>query len=138
MAATACAPAAHRVAIVVPSSTTSSSTSTTMTAVAPPTTTTTIQPSSPGRHPTSRPVIVARTAAPAGSCWASIRRRESGGNYSTNTGNGYYGAYQFDLQTWRGVGGTGLPSNASPAEQDRRALMLYKLRRWAPWGGCPR
>lgn len=62
-----------------------------------------------------------------------IRLRESGGNYAINTGNGYYGAYQFSLGTWRGVGGTGLPSEASPAEQDMRAQMLYDRRGCNPW-----
>lgn len=65
-----------------------------------------------------------------------ITQCESGGNYGTNTGNGYYGAYQFDLQTWRSVGGYGLPSNASPAEQDRRAAMLYSRRGASPWPVC--
>jgi LysM repeat protein len=64
---------------------------------------------------------------------ARIRMRESGGNYATNTGNGYYGAYQFSLGTWRGVGGSGLPSEASPAEQDMRAQMLYNARGCSPW-----
>ena len=66
--------------------------------------------------------------------WAAgVRQREAGGNYATNTGNGYYGAYQFNLGTWRGVGGTGLPSDASPAEQDMRAQMLYNQRGCSPW-----
>jgi LysM repeat protein len=64
---------------------------------------------------------------------ARVRMRESGGNYADNTGNGYYGAYQFSLGTWQGVGGSGLPSNASPAEQDMRAQMLYNERGCAPW-----
>jgi LysM repeat protein len=64
---------------------------------------------------------------------ARIRARESGGNYATNTGNGYYGAYQFSAGTWRGVGGAGLPSQASPAEQDMRARMLYERRGCSPW-----
>jgi LysM repeat protein len=64
---------------------------------------------------------------------ARIRSRESGGNYADNTGNGYYGAYQFSLGTWESVGGSGLPSNASPAEQDMRAQMLYNERGCSPW-----
>lgn len=80
-----------------------------------------------------------RAAAPAnyadgaGGLLARIRAREAGGNYATNTGNGYYGAYQFSLGTWRGVGGTGLPSDASPAEQDMRAQMLISARGCSPW-----
>jgi LysM repeat protein len=72
-------------------------------------------------------------AAGAPGILARVRMRESGGNYADNTGNGYYGAYQFSLGTWRGVGGSGLPSNASPAEQDMRAQMLYNERGCSPW-----
>jgi LysM repeat protein len=74
-----------------------------------------------------------RVVPTGGDVFARIRAKESGGNYSTNTGNGYYGAYQFSLGTWRGVGGTGLPSDASPAEQDMRAQMLYNQRGCSPW-----
>lgn len=82
---------------------------------------------------TYKPAASRRVAAPSGDIFARIRAKESGGNYSTNTGNGYYGAYQFDLGTWRGVGGSGLPSNASPEEQDMRAKMLYDRRGCSPW-----
>ncbi|MEP7179597.1 MAG: transglycosylase family protein, partial [Pseudonocardiales bacterium] len=54
-------------------------------------------------------------------------------NYAINTGNNHYGAYQFDLSTWRSVGGTGFPNRASAAEQDARALILYRQRGWQPW-----
>jgi len=37
--------------------------------------------------------------------------------------------------SWRAVGGTGDPADASPAEQDMRALMLYQRAGFAPWGG---
>jgi Transglycosylase-like domain len=67
---------------------------------------------------------------------AAIRACESGGNYATNTGNGYYGAYQFNLDAWALVGGTGLPSDASPAEQDYRAALLYRRMGPGPWPVC--
>jgi peptidoglycan hydrolase-like protein with peptidoglycan-binding domain len=73
------------------------------------------------------------SADPSANDWYRLRMCESSNNYSINTGNGYYGAYQFDLPTWRSVGGSGLPSNASKAEQDMRALMLYHQRGWQPW-----
>lgn len=69
---------------------------------------------------------------------SSIRSCESGGNYSTNTGNGFSGAYQFDDQTWHSVGGSGSAWQASPAEQDQRAAMLYSQRGGAPWPVCSR
>ncbi len=84
-------------------------------------------------HTVNHPAAPANYSAGAGGVLARIRARESGGNYATNTGNGYYGAYQFSLGTWQGVGGTGLPSNASPAEQDMRAQMLFDRRGCSPW-----
>lgn len=70
--------------------------------------------------------------------WKALAKCESGGNASTNTGNGYYGLYQFDLRTWRGVGGSGLPSDASASEQTYRAYKLYKDRGAQPWPVCGR
>jgi len=60
------------------------------------------------------------------------RQRESGGNYAPTPATATTAAYQFNLGTWRGVGGTGLPSDASPAEQDMRAQMLYNQTRLQP------
>jgi hypothetical protein len=72
-------------------------------------------------------------ADPSANDWYRLRMCESSNNYSINTGNGHYGAYQFDVSTWRSVGGVGLPSAATPAEQDKRALLLYRSRGWQPW-----
>ena len=66
--------------------------------------------------------------------WAAIAQCESGGNPSINTGNGYYGMYQFSLPTWRSVGGSGLPSDASVEEQTMRARMLQQRSGWGQWG----
>jgi hypothetical protein len=66
---------------------------------------------------------------------ACIRAHE--GWWTANTGNGYYGAYQFLLSTWRAVGGPGYPHQASPREQTYRAWLVWNLngRRWAgQWG----
>lgn len=80
-------------------------------------------------------VVSAAPAAadPSANAWKQLRICESSDNYTINTGNGYYGAYQFDLGTWRSVGGTGYPHEATPAEQDYRALRLYRMRGWQPW-----
>ncbi|HTO01743.1 MAG TPA: transglycosylase family protein, partial [Microthrixaceae bacterium] len=70
---------------------------------------------------------------------ARIRRCESGGNYSIVSSSGRYrGAYQFDYRTWAGVGGSGDPAAASPAEQDYRALLLLRQRGTRPWPVCGR
>lgn len=63
---------------------------------------------------------------------ACIRAHESNGNYRATNGI-YRGAYQFDQQTWESVGGTGDPVDASPAEQDHRAALLYQSRGGQPW-----
>jgi peptidoglycan hydrolase-like protein with peptidoglycan-binding domain len=80
-------------------------------------------------------VLSASTAQadPSSTDWYRLRMCESSNNYSINTGNGYYGAYQFDLATWRSVGGSGYPYQASAGEQDARALILYRERGWQPW-----
>ena len=85
------------------------------------------------------PVAPAATQSPrAGGTLQAIAACESGGNYSTNTGNGFYGAYQFTQSTWASVGGSGNPAAASPAEQDRRAAMLYAREGASPWPVCGR
>lgn len=67
---------------------------------------------------------------------ACIRNAESGGDYSAvNAGSGAGGAYQFMPSTWAALGGSGLPENAPPAEQDAMAMKLYEERGWEPWSG---
>jgi hypothetical protein len=80
----------------------------------------------------------AATAAPAtpGHLQA-IAACESGGNPSAVDASGTYrGKYQFDLQTWQAVGGSGDPASASEAEQDRRAAILYARSGSTPWPVC--
>jgi hypothetical protein len=78
---------------------------------------------------------VAPKASPA---MQAIAACESGGNPAADTGNGFYGKYQFTLQTWASVGGSGNPAQASEAEQDRRAAALYAREGASPWPVCGR
>ncbi len=88
--------------------------------------------------PSAQPGLGNPTAAESATL-ARIRQCESRGNYSIVSASGRYrGAYQFDFTTWRGVGGTGDPAAASPAEQDYRALLLLRLRGTRPWPICGR
>jgi hypothetical protein len=80
----------------------------------------------------------AASASAPGSDWDRLAACESGGNWSINTGNGYYGGLQFNLATWRSVGGSGLPSQASRSEQIRRGNLLHDSRGWQPWPSCSR
>lgn len=69
--------------------------------------------------------------------WSALAACESGGNPGIVSANGmYHGLYQFDVQTWRSVGGSGLPSQASAAEQTKRAQILYNQRGSSPWPVC--
>jgi len=82
----------------------------------------------------SSPAAPAAVSGDDAAIWAAIAQCESGGNPSINTGNGYYGMYQFSLPTWRSVGGSGLPSDASVEEQTMRARMLQQRSGWGQWG----
>ncbi|MGH9066746.1 MAG: transglycosylase family protein [Acidimicrobiales bacterium] len=72
----------------------------------------------------------------SGSVWQALANCESGGNYATDTGNGYYGAYQFSAATWHSLGYAGLPSQASPAVQDQAAARLQARSGWDQWPAC--
>ncbi len=78
------------------------------------------------------------TTAPvaSGSVWDRLAQCESGGNWSINSGNGYYGGLQFMPSSWRAVGGTGLPSEASREEQITRAEQLRAIQGWGAWPAC--
>jgi peptidoglycan hydrolase-like protein with peptidoglycan-binding domain len=70
--------------------------------------------------------------------WVDLAQCESGGNWSTNTGNGYYGGLQFALSSWRAVGGTGYPHQAPAVEQMARAEALLDVQGWGAWPDCAR
>lgn len=68
------------------------------------------------------------------SALAKLRSCE-GGYGSWNSAGPYYGAYQFDQGTWRGVSSAPYGS-ATPAQQDAAARALYERRGWSPWPVC--
>jgi hypothetical protein len=70
--------------------------------------------------------------------WDALAQCEAGGNWSTNTGNGYYGGLQFSLGTWQSVGGTGLPSDASRETQILMGQRLQARSGWGSWPACSR
>ncbi len=87
--------------------------------------------------PTPAPVLpVLPNATPTTGAWAELRQCESGDNYAIDTGNGYYGAYQFSAATWHGLGYPGLPNQASPAVQDQAAEQLQARSGWGQWPEC--
>ena len=68
--------------------------------------------------------------------WGRLAQCESGGNPKTNTGNGFYGMYQFTLSTWQSLGGTGYPHEADAATQTAMAKKLQAQAGWGQWPGC--
>jgi len=79
------------------------------------------------------------SAAPrvaSGGVWDRIAACESGGNWSINTGNGFYGGLQFTLSTWRAYGGSGMPNHASRAAQIAVAKRVQAAQGWGAWPAC--
>jgi hypothetical protein len=68
--------------------------------------------------------------------WDRLAACESKGNWSLDTGNGYYGGLQFSQGAWESVGGTGNPAHASREEQISRGRILQEKRGWGAWGIC--
>ncbi|MGO1696410.1 MAG: transglycosylase family protein [Arthrobacter sp.] len=71
--------------------------------------------------------------------WKALAQCESGGNWSINTGNGYYGGLQFNQSSWLGAGGgkyAALPHQATPAQQVAVAEKLRGNGGWGHWPAC--
>jgi uncharacterized protein YabE (DUF348 family) len=68
--------------------------------------------------------------------WAALAKCESGGNPKAYNAAGYYGLYQFSIPTWRAMGGSGKPSDASASEQTARAQKLYAASGRGQWPVC--
>ncbi|MGO1524250.1 MAG: transglycosylase family protein, partial [Nesterenkonia sp.] len=81
-------------------------------------------------------MVAQAPVASASSDWDRLAECESGGDWSINTGNGYYGGLQFSQQSWNAAGGSGSPANASKAEQIRVAENLQSMQGWGAWPSC--
>jgi hypothetical protein len=78
----------------------------------------------------------AATAATPTSTWDALAQCESGGNWSTNTGNGFSGGLQFTSSTWQAYGGTGSPADASREQQIAVAERVQASQGWGAWPSC--
>ncbi|WP_307846443.1 ubiquitin-like domain-containing protein [Actinospica durhamensis] len=91
------------------------------------------------RQPVDEVLAVGTKALPTDAAdlnWAGVANCESGGNPAENTGNGFYGMYQFSESTWLSLGGTGYPYQASAAEQTDLAILLYERSGAGQWPVC--
>src|SRR5947209_15945746 len=82
--------------------------------------------------------VTSASAAPA-STWDRLAGCESGGRWSINTGNGFYGGLQFTASTWRGFGGTAYAPRAdlaTRAQQIAIAERVLRVQGWKAWPAC--
>ncbi|WKX20570.1 MULTISPECIES: resuscitation-promoting factor protein RpfA [unclassified Streptomyces] len=74
------------------------------------------------------PLMAAGNASAAtASEWDAVAQCESGGNWSINTGNGYYGGLQFSASTWAAYGGTQYASTADQASKAQQIEIAEKV-----------
>ncbi|MHA5049524.1 transglycosylase family protein [Streptomyces sp. SD15] len=74
------------------------------------------------------PLMAAGNASAAtDSEWDAVAQCEAGGNWSINTGNGYYGGLQFSASTWAAYGGTAYASTADQASKSQQIAIGEKV-----------
>lgn len=78
----------------------------------------------------------AANATTSTSTWDALAQCESGGNWATNTGNGYSGGLQFSPTTWAAYGGTGSAADATREQQIAVAEQVQASQGWGAWPSC--
>ncbi|MGN9795779.1 transglycosylase family protein [Streptomyces sp. OZ13] len=74
------------------------------------------------------PLLGAGTASAATTAeWDAVAQCESGGDWSINTGNGYYGGLQFSTSTWAAYGGTAYAATADQASKSQQIEIAEKV-----------
>ncbi len=96
-----------------------------------------ISKTSPARRRLAGVAVVGATAAvgsvagaqsaSASNVWDAVAQCESGGNWSTSTGNGFYGGLQFTHQTWQAFGGGQYAENANGATRSQQIEIAQKV-----------
>jgi hypothetical protein len=80
-------------------------------------------------------------AAPASDVWDRIAQCESGGNWSINVGNGYYGGLQMLGSTWQAYGGTEFAPRADLATREQQIVVAERIKAdvgYQAWPACSR
>ncbi|MGF6887379.1 hypothetical protein ABIA39_005888 [Nocardia sp. GAS34] len=83
--------------------------------------------------------LAGHAAAAPDSDWDRLAQCESGGNWGTNTGNGFHGGLQFSQGTWRSYGGgeyAAAPEHASREQQISVAEKVLAAQGWGAWPSC--
>jgi hypothetical protein len=76
---------------------------------------------------TSAPTVSAVPASSGGVNWNAIANCESGGNWNTNTGNGFYGGLQFTQSTWDANGGGQYAASANQASESQQIAVAQRV-----------
>ena len=91
----------------------------------------------PAPRPAPRP---APPPAPSGGVWDDLAQCESTGNWTINTGNGYYGGLQFDVTTWNAYGGGDYAPRADQATREQQIAVATRVRDdrggYGSWPAC--
>ncbi|MFE9845668.1 transglycosylase family protein [Streptomyces goshikiensis] len=82
-------------------------------------------------------MAVGSASAATASEWDRVASCESGGNWSINTGNGYYGGLQFSSSTWASYGGTAYASTANKASKSQQIAIAEKVLKGQGKGAWP-
>ncbi|MEH3075881.1 MAG: transglycosylase family protein [Quadrisphaera sp.] len=85
--------------------------------------------------------VAAPASAATGATWDRLAQCESTGDWSINTGNGYYGGVQFSASTWKGFGGGQYASRADLASREEQIAVAEKVlaaQGWGAWPSCSR
>ncbi|SHE79475.1 LysM peptidoglycan-binding domain-containing protein [Streptoalloteichus hindustanus] len=84
------------------------------------------------------PVALAGTAnAAPESTWDALAQCEAGGNWNTNTGNGFSGGLQFTPSTWKAYGGGQYAPNAHQASRQQQIAVAERVLQGQGWGAWP-
>lgn len=89
-------------------------------------------------HPAAPAASRSETRPPL-SPWSAIATCESGGDWSADTGNGFYGGLQIALPTWVAYGGTAYadrPDLATVGQQVEIATRVQAAQGWGAWPSC--
>jgi len=99
------------------------------------------RPPPPPPAPEPPPAPPPPPPAPAGNVWDALAQCESGGNWASNTGNGYYGGLQFSQSTWDSNGGGQFAPRADLASREQQIVIGERVRAsqgWSAWPVCSR
>lgn len=94
----------------------------------------------PGPAPEPDPAPAPEPDPATGAVWDELAQCESSGDWSIDTGNGYFGGLQFDEATWGDFGGREFAPRADQATKDQQIVVATRVRDarggYGSWPAC--